>query len=109
MEDLELRFEKTVFALGKAGERYASAKALSWHMQELRKVILATEASKFDGSEALKERLARSSKAYRTHLDGTMEAIEKEMKHKCRYEKLKAQFEAYRSLGSLEKAKMQIT
>ena len=109
IENLENRFEKTIIALGEVGANYAKAKAQSWFMQETRKALLAVEAGKYQGSEACKERLARASKAYKVHLEGTREAIHKEFKFKVEYDKLRNQFEAYRSLMSLEKAKMNLT
>jgi len=104
--EFEEKYERVLIAQDEIGQRYADAKSLSWYMQEMRKVILAKEMCNFEGSEVYRERMARKSEAYLIHIEGTKEAIGEELRLKAKYEKLTNQFEAYRSLCSLEKKKI---
>ena len=106
LHEFESRFEKTINAFREVGESYAECKAQSWHLQELRKVILANQMTKLEGSESSKERQALCSEEYRIHLNGTRQAIENELKLRAKMEKLQYQIEAYRSLSSLAKKQM---
>lgn len=93
----------------KKGKEYAESRALSWQLQELRKVVLAEETKKqSDGSYVEREGKARCTEAYKQHLQGTKEAIHRENALKAEVERWSAQFEALRSLLSLEKSKMNI-
>ena len=108
-ESFQEKFEKVVIGIEKAGYDYAEKKAQSWQMQELRKVVLAKEMSKCDVKSSVeKERLALVSEEYQNHILGTSQAIHEELKAKAKCEKLSNQFEAYRSLCSLEKKQMNI-
>ena len=108
MTDFEEKFQRALEALESVGKSYANAKVISWYLQELKKVILAHEMSKVEGSEAKRERLALASEPYRLHLEGTKEAIGEELRLKVKHEKLQYQIEAYRSLCGIEKAQMNL-
>lgn len=89
------------------GKSYAEARALSWLLQEQKKVVLAKEMAKHvDLSAAKAEMLALGSEEYEIHLNGTKEAIGEEARLRAELERWTMQFEALRSLSSLEKSKM---
>src|SRR3990167_71908 len=111
--DMELDFSKrlrvAIDKIESVGSEYGDAKALSWLLQEQRKVVLASEIAKIDGgSYAEKERQALCSEAYKVHLEGTKEAIADEHRLKASYERWSYEFEALRSLLSLEKKKIEL-
>jgi len=92
------------------GTEYAKAKALSWQLQELRKVVLAEQMRKMEPNLSVAERdsRARVSEEYVTHLKGTKEAIEKELTLKAQYTRWVSQYETCRSLLSVYKAQTRI-
>lgn len=107
--DYEEKFRTVISEMEKAGFEYADAKALSWHLQEMRKVIISNQMKSAPGkSMAEKELIARTSQEYLTHLEGTKVAISNELRAKAKYEKLSASYEALRSLSSQETARMKI-
>ena len=102
--DLEAKIQQAVLKVGEVGKDYAEAKALSWLLQEQRKVVLATQMSKSEAkSVSGKEQEALQSQEYKDHLEGTKEAIADEHRLKATYERWFAQFEALRSMMSLAK------
>jgi len=106
--DFAARMRDACQAIEKTGKGYAEARAQSWHLQELRKVVLANEMRRLEGSMVERDMTARCTDAYKQHLEATSEAIHKELSLKAETEKWAAVFESLRSLSSLEKAKMQI-
>ena len=103
--DWENKLRQSVIKIEEVGKEYAEARALSWLLQEQKKVILATEMSKSQAkSIAEKEREALMSEAYKTHLEGTKEAIGEEHRLRATYDRYKSQFEALRSLLSMKKS-----
>ena len=105
---LEQNLRDAVNKISSTGKEYAEAKALSWQMQEMKKVVLSKIMDGLEGSIAEREMKARTSARYIMHLEGTKEAIEKELKARAIFERYKAQYEAARSLLSLEKAKVEL-
>lgn len=104
-------FDEILEKMETTGDHYAEAKRQSWLLQELKGVILSQSIKNVLDSEngisfQKAENEAKSSKTYMVHLEGTSVAIENELKAKCRYEKVCAEFEAKRSLISLEKRVM---
>lgn len=106
---IEKNMREAVKKIETIGAEYAKAKGLSYQMQKMREVVLATEMKKHLGTNAHKEMEAKTSVAYIEHLEGTAEAIAQEQKLRAQYERWQAQYEACRSLLSLEKAKAKIT
>jgi len=106
--EIEKLMRNAVNNIEKIGKLYAIAKGTSYHMQEMKKVVLAREMKKYKGSSASREMEARASERYEQHLDGTRQAIEDETRLRAEYERWKAQYESCRSLLSLEKAKTRI-
>lgn len=105
--DFQAKLSQAVLMIEKKGKEYAQAKAISWQLQELRKTVLACEVAKIgQGSFNDRESMARSSEIYRQHLEGTKQAIEKELTLKAECERWSAQYEALRSLCSLEGKKI---
>ena len=91
------------------GVCYAEAKGTSWHMQEMKRVMLAHEMALYDGIPVSQREIkALISESYKLHLDGTRQAIQKEHELKAKLDRYHAQFETYRSICSLEKAKMNL-
>ncbi len=105
---IEKDMKNAVEKIEESGTLYAKAKGISYHMQEMRKVIIAREMKKYMGSAVIREMEARASKRYEEHLDGTSAAIEEETRLRAEYERWKEQYEACRSLLSLEKAKINL-
>ena len=106
LAQIEKNMREAVNQIEVIGSQYAQARGTSYHLQELRKVILAREMKRFDGSVANKEMEARASERYEQHLEGTRDAIIEETRLRATFEKWKAQYDACRSLLSAEKAKM---
>ena len=76
MLNFEEKFRNVIEKIETVVKSYSDAKALSWLLQEQKKVVLATEISKIEkGSYAERERQALCSESYRIHLEGTKEAI----------------------------------
>ena len=109
MDGLREKLAQAVKMIEQTGKTYASARAVSWLLQEQRKIVLAEEARKADGSSmAERENRARGSEAYRIHLAGTSDAIKQELTAKAEYERWQAQWESIRSLISFEKKQMEV-
>lgn len=103
--DFNQRFRSILDQLEQAGNDYAEAKAQSWQYQELKGTVLAKIMLKINEKTVSKtESLARASEEYETYIIETAKAIKKEHQAKVRYDKLDKEFEATRSLSSLEKS-----
>ena len=105
---IEKNMREAVNKIEEIGGLYAEAKGLSYQFQKMREVILSREMSSLEGSMASREMYAKSTLVYAKHLEATAKCIENETKLRAYYEKWKAQFEACRSLLSLEKSKSKI-
>jgi len=103
--DIERNMKDAVRKIEEVGGLYAEAKGLSYQMQKLREVVLAREMKHHTGTNAKREMEARCSDVYVEHLKGVAQAITTETRLKAQYERWQAQYEACRSLLSLEKAK----
>lgn len=102
------KFQNVLTEMHETGHEFAQAKALSWQMQELSSALkskLMLDAMQLDPklSAQKAEAVARASDAYSKHLEGTAQAIAKELRLKCKYETSFARYESYRSLLSLDK------
>lgn len=108
--EIEEKMKEAVNGIEKWGLEYAEARPVSWQLQEMRKVILATQMSKSEAKSVIaKEQEALQSPEYKQHLEGTAEAMRREHKAKAYLERYQAQFEACRSRMSLFKKQMEIT
>lgn len=107
--NFESRFRKTIDSLEKAGMDYAEKKGQAWQAQELKHAVLAQEMKKLPNDWAInrKEVEARSSEGFLAYLKETTALIKAEGVSKAVYEKWRAEFEALRSLISLEKSTRQ--
>lgn len=76
---------------------YAKAKAKYEILNESKHSVLATEASKHEWSEALKERMARKSDEYRAYLVWLWQAREEELKLKFEIDSINMHFDYYRT------------
>ena len=109
LNEIEEKMREAVNKIEEVGVLYADAKALSWLLQEQRKVVLATQMAKSEAKSINgKELDALQSPEYAQHLEGTKEAIADEHRLKATSERWYAQWESCRSLLSLEKKKMEI-
>src|SRR3990167_8987219 len=109
LEDIEKHLREAVKKIEEVGTIYADARALSWLLQEQKKVVLATEMSKSQAkTSAEKEREALTSETYRLHLEGCKEAIGQEHRLRAEYDRWISKTEALRSFLSLEKHKMTV-
>jgi len=108
--DFESKMRKAVGDIETYGKEYAVKKAVSWQLQEMRKVVLAEmiRAQNTTLSYADRETFARCSPEYKTHLEGTKEAIQNELTAKAMVEKSQAAYECLRSLCSLYNAQSRI-
>ena len=84
--------------LGALGERKAKAAGQAYHMDHMRKVVLAHVAGELavvhakEGlSEAKLERLARADDRYRQHIEGTAAAMEESELAQAEYWRLRAE------------------
>ena len=94
--------------LYRVGKSYASAKAKSEMLAESRKSVIAKIASSKDGSEAKRERLARSSEEYKEYLNWARQARQNELELKYELDSLNMDFEYQRSMNSVKKKEMNI-
>ena len=109
IHELESKMREAVINIEKFGKDYADAKGLSWLLQEQRKVVLATQMAKSEAKSINgKELDALQSEEYKTHLEGTKEAISEEHRLKAVMERWSAQFEACRSMMSFTKKQMEL-
>lgn len=105
--DFESKFRHIIKKMEEAGNNYAELKGQSWQAQEVKGSVLSKIIQRFgDCSQAKAEILAKGTEDYKRYVEETAEAIKKELRAKCEYEKWKASFEALRSLSSLEKHTM---
>ena len=108
--EIESRMRDAVNNIEKVGREYADAKALSWLLQEQRKVVLASQMAKSEAKSVIgREQDALQSESYKLHLEGTKEAIAEEHRLKATYERWFAQYESCRSMMSLTKKQMEMT
>jgi len=106
---LEQKFTTSVNMIEKKGKEFADAKSLYNYLYELRKVVLADRMKASDGkSNAEKEMLALSSPEYKTHLEAIKESEGNYLRIEAEFTRWKSQFEAIRTLISLEKSKMNL-
>lgn len=84
--------------LGALGERKAKAAGVAYHMEHMRKVVLAHVAAqlaqvhaKENLSEAKLERLARADDRYRQHIEGAAAAFEESELAQAEYWRLRAE------------------
>lgn len=89
-------------------KEYASAKAKYEMLAESKKSVIAKLASKKEGSEATREREARSSKEYANYLLWVQKARQKELELKYEIDSLVMSFEYERSMNSVKKKEMNI-
>jgi len=109
LHELETKFQEAVNGIQTHGLEYAKYRPLSWQLQEMRKVVLATQMAKStEKSVTAREQEALQSEEYKTHLRGTAEAMEKEHKASAMRERFQAQFEYCRSMISLTKKQMEL-
>lgn len=105
---MDITFDDCTQNIEKYGVLYAKYQSLSWHLQEMRKVILNEEKKKFiDLPEWKAEAEARTCEVYKKHLDGTREAMHLALNAKAKMLRWTSEFEKLRSLNSKTKREME--
>lgn len=108
--DFYHKFQNTIKKMEEVGIAYSEAKGQSWQKQELKGAVLSKIMQGLgEMSQSKAEITAKGTPDYASYLQDTSEAITKELKLKCEYEKWKCSFEALRSLSSLEKVTQNLT
>lgn len=102
-------FEQLSDTLRTKGKEYAKAVALWEMLDESKKSVLAKCSTKYEGSEATRERQARIDKEFKEYLSGVMEARQKMLELKYEIDSLNMEFEYNRSMNSLRKMEMNLT
>ncbi len=102
---IEKNMRQAINKIEEVGKSYAEAKAQSYQLQEMKKVVLAKLKNEREGSDVKREREALIAERYALHIQGTAEAIGIETRLRAELDRWKAQFEGCRSLLSMEKAK----
>lgn len=103
--DFHARFKQSLNKLKTTGEAYALARKKSYYMQEMKKVVRSRIQNSFgDVPMSRSEMMSYASADYEKHLQETAEAIYQEEKVSNDKESAKSEFEANRSLCSLDKA-----
>lgn len=105
---MNIEFSMLATEYAKLWKEHAKAKAHSEMLEESKKSVLATEASKYDGSEAYRERMARKSEAYKTYLVWWSNAIQRELELRHELNAIQMQFEYYRSIESTKRAEIKM-
>lgn len=101
-------FELIPDEVQKEGELFAIY-AANWEMlDESKKSVLAKCANKYEGSEATRERQARTDDEFKEYLKGVQSERVNMLKSKVRIDNLKMQFDYYRSINALKKAEINL-
>ena len=107
--DFEPKLAQAVQNVEKYGSLYGDANALSIYLQDMKKVVLATQMAKSEAkSIAAKEMEALQSEEYRNHLEAAKEAAGEAGRCKAQYVRWQSQFESLRSLISFTKRQMDL-
>lgn len=108
--DLHHAFEVACANIEESGKDYADKKARAWQSEELKHAVLAQIMKKLPSDWPMnrKEAEARCSEDFLKYLRETTADIKAEGVSKAVYERRRAEFEALRSLTSLEKSTRQI-
>ena len=102
------RFERVVLGIQESGEDWAE-KRFTWRqLDDCTKPLLARLKGRDGATEAARERIAMASQEYLDHIKGVAVAELDMLKAKVKYDRMITQFEAYRSLCSIEKKKMNL-
>lgn len=109
--DFQSSFRQIITKMEETGRDYAEKKGQAWQQEELKHSVLAQEMKKLPSDWAInrKESEARSSEGFLAYLKECGDAITAEGIAKAVHERWKAEFEALRSLSSLEKSTRQYT
>lgn len=103
--DFYNKFKTIIADMQKIGLEYAEARGQSWQAQELAGAVLSQEMKKVEASSIEQRKIdAKNTEGYKEYIKATAVLIKNELVLKAKYEGVKATFEAYRSLSSLEKA-----
>ena len=100
-------FEKIPDELKTNGELLAESTSQYEFLDNMTKTIIA-ENSPLEWSEAYKERIARTSEAFKKHLDWLKEARHTMLKCRTYQEALNARFEYYRTENANRRSEMNI-
>jgi len=106
IHELEQKFREAVYKIEEKGKAYADAKSMSNYLYEQKKVVFSDAFKRSEGKTiAEREANAFTDESYRNHLEGLKEAEGESLRLEAEYKRWLSQFEAIRSLISLEKEK----
>lgn len=108
LHEFEEKFRNVDSEIGKAGDEWAEARLIWRQLDDYTKPFLAKLMSEYNGSNASRERQAQIRIEYLDHLKGVAVAEYKMIKAKNYLDRMYARFEAYRSLNSVEKKKVNL-
>jgi len=108
-EELQQKIYDTFEQLDLIVPEFADAKARFNYSQDHKKVILALEKEKFEGSEAMRERMALSSQGYKDYLVKAFELDKAYYILEGRKNALERKLDALRTLLSFEKNQLERT
>ena len=110
----DYRFEEIPQAYYEVWKDYAILRANYEMLDESKKSVIASEMSKVEipewlkDSESYRERIARQSTGYKKFISWYQSAIQLQLEKKYELDSLNMLFEFYRSTNSLEKSKTKI-
>jgi len=103
-----MQFNELAHQLYEKGKEYASVRAKSEMLSESKKSVIASIASKYEWSEATKERIARASDKFKEYLWQVQQVRQMELELKYEIDSITMQFEYYRSMNSVRKKEANI-
>ncbi len=104
-----IAFEKIPDEYKNIGEQWAIAKAEYEFLDEERKTVLARMASKYEGAESMRERMARQEYEYINHLKAVKEARELYLKYETYLHALDMRFDWFRSKEATYRTEAKLT
>jgi len=103
-----MNFNEIADAVSEKWGEYAKATAKYEMLSESKKSVIATLASKWEWSEATRERIARSSEEYKVFLVWLSQARQHQLELKYEIDSLNMKFDYFRSMNSLKKREMDL-
>lgn len=95
-----LAFELIPDALEKKGLEYSESKSTYEYLDEMKKTVLASIMNELEGSEASRERVARTDERYIKHVEAIRIARHAMLKNEAEYKALNAEFDMQRSINA---------
>lgn len=103
-----ITFDQIPDYIQRVGEKIAVYQSQYEHLDDMTKVTLAKLASKYEGSEATRQRLAYADALFEWHLEGRQIARNEMLKNKAYMAALESKFEYMRSSNANKRAEMRM-